>query len=81
MTYQYNFHVEDVTCEKCDARIKEALAALPGAQIIDYVRTPEDEAKVHFVAREALSTQQIEETIAQKSAGTTHQYQVRWDNA
>jgi copper chaperone CopZ len=81
MTYQYNFHVEDVTCEKCDARIKEALAALPGAQIIDYVRTPEDEAKVHFVASEALSTRQIEEIIAQKSLGTTHQYQVRWDNA
>ena len=81
MTHQYNFHVEDVTCEKCDARIKEALAALPGAQIIDYARTPEDEALVHFVASEALSTQQIEEAIAQKSVGTTHQYHVRWDNA
>jgi copper chaperone CopZ len=81
MTYQYNFHVEDVTCEKCDTRIKEALAALPGAQIIDYVRTPEDEARVHFVASEALSGRQIEETIAQKSVGTTHQYHVRWDNA
>lgn len=81
MTYQYDFHVEDVTCEKCDARIKEALASLPGAQIIDYIRTPEDEAKIHFVASEALSARQIEETIAQKSAGTTHQYQVRWDLA
>ncbi len=80
MTYQYDFHVEDVTCEKCDARIKEALASLPGAQIIDYIRTPEDEAKIHFVTSEALSADQIEETIAQKSAGTSHQYQVRWDH-
>jgi copper chaperone CopZ len=81
MTYQYNFHVEDVTCEKCDARIKDALAALPGVQSINYVRTPENEAKVLFMSNDALSSQQIEESIAQKSIGTTHQYRVRWDHA
>ena len=81
MAYQYAFHVEDVTCEKCDARIKDALIALPGVQAIDYVRTPENEAQVRCMSTEALSSQQIEESIAQKSAGTTHQYRVRWDRA
>jgi copper chaperone CopZ len=79
MTHQYAFRVEDVTCEKCDARIKNALAALPGVQTIDYVRTPENEAQVRCVSTEALSSQQIEESIVQQSAGTTHQYRVRWD--
>ncbi len=81
MTHQYAFCVEDVTCEKCDARIKNALVALPGVQTIDYVRTPENEAWVRCVSTEALSSQQIEESITQQSAGTTHQYRVRWDRA
>jgi len=81
MAYLYNFRIEDVTCEKCDARLREALTALPGTQLVNYVRTPEDEAEVKLIAQEALSSQLIEETVAGKSVGTTHQYRVRWGDA
>jgi copper chaperone CopZ len=78
MAYQYNFRIEDVTCEKCDQRIQEALACLPGTQQIDYVRTPRNEAEVVLITNDSLSSELIEEAIAQKSVGTTHQYHVRW---
>ncbi len=81
MAHQHRFHVEDVTCEKCDARIRNALLALPGAQQIDLVRTPQDEAAVIFTTDEPLPPQQIEAAITQQSIGTTHHYQVRWDDA
>ncbi|HYA98637.1 MAG TPA: heavy-metal-associated domain-containing protein [Ktedonobacteraceae bacterium] len=78
MSYQHHFHVEDVTCEKCDARVRNALLALPGAQQVEYVRTPQDEAEVVFTTTEIVSPTQIEEAIEQQSAGTTHHYRVRW---
>jgi copper chaperone CopZ len=76
--HQYNFRVEDVTCEKCDVRIREALASLPGILRFDYVRTPENEAEVTLVSSENLAPQLIEECIEQKSVGTTHHYRVLW---
>jgi copper chaperone CopZ len=81
MTYQHRFHVEDVTCEKCDARVRNALLALPGAQHVDLVRTPQNEAAVVFTTTELLALQQIEVAITEQSTGTTHHYQVRWDDA
>lgn len=78
MSYQHHFHVEDVTCEKCDARVRNALLALPGAQQVELVRTPQDEAEVVFTTTEILSPTQIEAAIVQQSVGTTHQYRVRW---
>jgi hypothetical protein len=81
MPYQYNFHVEDVTCEKCDVRVREALTGLPCALEVQLVRTPQDEAQVVLTASEAIPHPLIEQTIAQKSVGTTHQYRVRWEQA
>ena len=79
MEYQHRFHVEDVTCEQCDARVLNALLALPGAQNVELVRTPQDEAAVLFTATEVLVPEQIETAITQQSVGTTHHYRVRWD--
>jgi copper chaperone CopZ len=81
MTHHYTFRVEDVTCEKCDARIHAALASLPGAQHIEYVRTPSDEAEITFVSSEDVPRHVIEEAIAAKSTGTTHTYRVHWTPA
>lgn len=78
MSYHYLFYVEDVTCEKCEARIREALEGLPDSQQVDLTRTPQDEARVVFMARQEVPHTTIEQLIAQKSAGTTHQYRVRW---
>jgi len=78
MDYQHHFHVEDVTCEKCDARVRNALLALPGAQQVELVRTPQDEAEVVFTTTEVIAPTQIEEAIEQQSVGTTHHYRVRW---
>jgi copper chaperone CopZ len=79
MEYQHQFHVEDVTCEKCDARVRNALLALPGAQAVELVRTPQDEAAVLFTTTEVLDPEQIETAITHQSIGTTHHYRVRWD--
>ncbi|HLZ58644.1 MAG TPA: heavy-metal-associated domain-containing protein [Ktedonosporobacter sp.] len=78
MTHQYEFHVQDVTCEKCEVRIREALESLPGAEQIELVRTPQDEAEVVFRSRQTIEPHTIESVIEQKSQGTTHHYQVRW---
>ena len=80
MTHQYRFSVEDVTCEKCDARVRSALLAFPGALQVDLERTPQNEATVVFTTNEAVAPEQIETAIVQQSEGTTHHYQVRWDN-
>lgn len=80
MIHQYTFRVEDVTCEKCEVRIREALEGLPGAQQIELVRTPQDEAEVVFAANEAITPETIENVIERKSVGTTHHYHVRWEN-
>ncbi len=79
MKYQHRFHVEDVTCEQCEARVRRALLALPGAQSVELVRTSQDEAAVFFTATEALGAEQIETAIARQSVGTTHHYRVRWE--
>ncbi len=79
MDHRHIFHVEDVTCEHCDARVRNALLALLGAKQVDLVRTPQDEAAVVFTTSEALAHEQIETAITQQSAGTTHHYRVRWD--
>lgn len=79
MSYQYHFYVEDVTCEHCDARVRRALSALPGAENVELIRTPQNEADVVLTTIEALSPEQIETAIIQQSAGTTHHYSVRWD--
>ncbi len=81
MAHQYNFRVEDVTCEKCDIRIREALEGLPGAQHIEMVRTPRDEAEVVLQTSEIIAPELIEEVIAGKSSGTTHHYRVLWNRA
>ncbi len=81
MGHQHRFHVEDVTCEHCDARVRNALLALPGAQNVELVRTPQDEALVVFTTVETLSPEQIETAITQQSVGTTHHYRVRWDDS
>jgi len=79
MEYQHQFHVEDVTCEHCEARVRNALLALPGAQVVELVRTPQDEAEVLFTTTAVLAPEQIEAAITQQSIGTTHHYRVRWD--
>ncbi|TMC19767.1 MAG: heavy-metal-associated domain-containing protein [Chloroflexi bacterium] len=78
MSYQHYFAVEDVTCEKCDARIRNALLTLPGALHVELVRTPQNIADVLLTTTEALSLEQIETVITQQSVGTTHNYRVRW---
>jgi hypothetical protein len=45
---------------------------------IEYVRTPEDEALVSFESDEAIPPDAIERAIEAKSAGTEHDYRVRW---
>ena len=75
---RYEFAVVDVTCEKCDARIRDAVAELPGATRIEYRRTPDDEASVSFESDETIGPDVIERAIAAKSAGTEHDYRVRW---
>jgi copper chaperone CopZ len=79
MEYQHKFYVEDVTCERCDVRVRNALMALPGAQVVELVRTPQNEAAVLFTTTEVLAPEQIEAAIVQQSIGTTHHYRVRWD--
>lgn len=81
MDHHHHFHVEDVTCEQCDERVRTALLALPGAQKVELVRTPQDEAQVIFTTSERLSAEQIETAISRQSAGTAHQYRVRWDTS
>ena len=78
---RYEFTVEDVTCEKCDARIRDAVEGLPGAKLVRYVRTPADEALVSFEADETIGADVIEQAIEAKSAGTEHDYRVRWASA
>ena len=80
MSYQHKFLVEDVTCEKCDARIRNALTALPGTEQVELVRTANNEADVIFTTSEQLSPEQIETAITQQSTGTSHHYQVRWND-
>jgi copper chaperone CopZ len=72
------FAVQDVTCEKCDARIREAVEGLPGAARIELVRTPENAARVAFERDEAIAADVIERAIEAKSSGTEHDYRVRW---
>lgn len=81
MAHRYEFRVEDVTCEKCEARVRAALEELPGAQQIELLRTPQDEAVVVFETNQAIERQTIERAIEQQSAGTTHHYQVHWAKA
>jgi copper chaperone CopZ len=76
--HRYEFAVQDVTCEKCDARIREAVEGLPGATAIEYVRTPDDEARVSFQSDEMIGADVIERAIEAKSTGTEHDYRVRW---
>ena len=79
MSYQQRFLVEDVTCEKCDARVRSALLSLPGAEQVELTRVLHDKAAVVLTSREAIPAAQIEDAIARQSAGTDHHYQVRWD--
>ena len=81
MPHTYNFLVEDVTCEKCDARMREALTGLPGTLAVQLTRTPQDQAEVTLTTSEAIEPQIIEQAVEQKSAGTTHQYHVRWNQS
>jgi copper chaperone CopZ len=78
--HRYEFAVRDVTCEKCDVRIREAVEGLPGAGRIEFVRTPEDEAHVSFESDQAIAAEAIEQAIEAKSVGTEHDYRVRWVN-
>ena len=79
MTRAYMFHVNDVTCEHCEARVDEALRRLPGAQDVELVRVPEDRARVVFRASSDIPRPTIEQVISAASAGTTHRYSVDWD--
>jgi len=79
--HRYEFAVQDVTCEKCDARIREAVEGLPGAVQIELVRTPEDEARVSFESDEEIAADVIERAIEARSTGTEHDYRVRWASA
>jgi copper chaperone CopZ len=72
------FAVRDVTCERCEARIREALEALPGALAVDMVRIPDDQAYVSFESAGPIDPATIERAIEQQSAGTEHDYRVRW---
>jgi copper chaperone CopZ len=76
--HRYEFAVVDVTCEKCDARIREAVEELPGAIRVEYRRTPDDEGHVSFESDETIAADVIERAIEAKSAGTEHDYRVRW---
>ena len=78
---RYEFTVVDVTCEKCDARIRDAVEGLPGAAAVEVVRTPDDVALVAFESAEEIATATIERAIESKSAGTEHDYRVRWSTA
>ena len=78
MAHRYEFTVQDVTCEKCEARVRDAVQELPGAQRIDLVRTPKDEAQVVFESAGEFATSSIERAIEARSAGTEHTYRVRW---
>ncbi|GCE21110.1 heavy-metal-associated domain-containing protein [Dictyobacter kobayashii] len=79
MSYQQHFLVEDVTCEKCDARIRSALESLPGTEQVELTRTPHDEASVVLTTSKPIPPELIETAIIGQSVGTTHNYQVRWD--
>jgi copper chaperone CopZ len=76
--HRYDFAVTDVTCEKCDARIREAVEELPGAVQIELVRTPANAALVSFESDEEIAAAVIERAIEARSAGTEHDYRVRW---
>jgi copper chaperone CopZ len=78
---RYEFAVLDVTCEKCDARVREAVEGLPGAVRVEVVRTPHDEAQVAFESEEAIASDLIVRVIEAQSAGTEHDYRVRWATA
>ncbi|GHO84779.1 heavy-metal-associated domain-containing protein [Dictyobacter formicarum] len=79
MSYQQRFLVEDVTCEKCDARVRSALLSLPGAEQVELTRVPRDRAAVVLTSSEVIPAAQIESAIVQQSAGTDHHYQVVWN--
>jgi copper chaperone CopZ len=70
--------VEDVTCEKCVARVEAALGSLPGVSDIVVERQPDDTALVTWTAATDIDPSEVETRIAAASAGTEHHYQVRW---
>jgi copper chaperone CopZ len=81
MTREISFHIQDVTCEKCEARLQSALAGLPGVEDIRLTRAPQDEADVLVRSRDDLARAAIEEVVEKSSAGTTHNYRVRWQDS
>jgi copper chaperone CopZ len=81
MTRAYTFHVNDVTCEHCEARVQDALRGLAGAEDVQLARVPEDRAHVVFTATADIPRTAIEQVISDASAGTTHTYTVDWDGA
>ncbi len=80
MSYRYDFYVEDISSESSIMEIREALAELPGAQHIELVRTPQQEARVILYVHEDLLPWVIEETLMM-SSGSAHHYCVRWIRA
>jgi copper chaperone CopZ len=80
MAETYEFHILDVTCEKCEVRLKAALGDLTGVEDVKLVRTPEDEADVILTAGESLVSALIEQVVEAASAGTDHDYRVRWES-
>ncbi|GEM_PF-2915945 len=81
---QYEFIVEDVMCEKCEARIRHALEDLPNTEEVDLNRLPHDEARVILTARDTIPQETIEQKVSQASIGAEQEvgsprhYQVRW---
>ncbi|HEY4025202.1 MAG TPA: heavy-metal-associated domain-containing protein [Candidatus Dormibacteraeota bacterium] len=78
---RYEFAVQDVTCGRCEARIREALESLPGAMAVDLVRIPENQACISFESAIPVDAATIERAIEQKSVGTEHHYKVLWPSA
>lgn len=74
---RHTFRVEDVTCYRCEDRIRAALAALPGVRRIDLTARA-GYAMVTIEAPTALARSQIDRAVEVAAEGTNHHYRVTW---
>jgi copper chaperone CopZ len=78
MAQTYSCYVDDVTCEKCVARVETALQGITGVTDVTVTRQPNDIAEVSWSAEQPIAPAEVEERVAAASQGTEHHYHVRW---
>ena len=75
--YRYNCLVTDVTCVRCEERIRQALLAVPGIIAVEVERDGERRAaEVRAWVQAVVPSVSLKRAIEEASVGTRHRYQV-----